>query len=73
MKGQLIRATESNDFVTLLFKLEDKRYALTYTGKKYRNYSVWSQFKVGDLVEGLEWKDEKKKLLNADSPVHFVH
>jgi hypothetical protein len=43
-----------------------------YTGKQYRNYEVWSQFKVGDCVDGLEWRDEKKKLINADSPVHLA-
>ena len=72
MKGKIIRITDSDKFITFLFWLENKVYPLMYTGKQYRNYSVWSQFKVGDWVEGLEWKDESKKLINADSPVHLA-
>ena len=72
MKAKIIRITDSGAFITYLFWLEEKAYPLMYTGKQYRNYSVWSQFKVGDWVEGLEWKDEKKKLINADSPVHMT-
>ncbi|MFH1608690.1 MAG: hypothetical protein ABH951_01575 [Patescibacteria group bacterium] len=72
MKGKIIRITDSNKFITFLFWIENKIYALMYTGKQYRNYAIWSQFKIGDWVEGLEWKDEKKKIINADSPVHLV-
>lgn len=72
MKGKIIRITDSQKFVTFLFWFEEKIYGLMYTGKQYRNYAVWGQFKVGDWVDGLEWKDEKKKLINADSPVHLA-
>jgi hypothetical protein len=57
--------------MTILFKLDDKKFGLTYTGEQYRNYSIWNQFQVGDYVEGLEWKDEKKKIIDGDSPVHM--
>ncbi|OHB14698.1 MAG: hypothetical protein A2431_00625 [Candidatus Zambryskibacteria bacterium RIFOXYC1_FULL_39_10] len=72
MKAKIIRITDSDRFITFLFWLEGKNYPLMYTGKQYRNYEIWSQFKVGDWVEGLEWKDEKKKLIDADSPVHLA-
>lgn len=72
MKGKIIRINESGKFITFLFWFEGKSYPLMYTGKQYRNYSTWSQFKVGDWVEGLQWKDKNKKLIDADSPVHLV-
>ena len=72
MKGQLIRSSNSKGFITLLFKLEGGKYGRTYTGEQYRNYAVWSQFKIGDWVEDLNWKDESKGLLDADSPVHLA-
>ena len=72
MKGKIIRITDSGRFITFLFWLEDKIYPLMYTGKQYRNYEAWKHLKIGDWVEGLEWKDEKKKLINADSPVRLV-
>lgn len=72
MKGKIVRITDSSKFTTFLFWLEDGVYPLMYTGKQFRNYSVWSQFKVGDWVDGLEWRDEKRKLINADSPVHIA-
>ena len=71
MRGKIIRITDSNKFVTFLFWFDNKSYGLMYTGKQYRNYSIWSQFKVGDWVEGLEWKDGLRRLINGDSPVHF--
>ena len=71
MKAQIIRITDSHKFMTFLFKIDEKVYGLMYTGNQYRNYSVWSQFKVGDWVEGLRWKDEKRKLIDGDSPVHL--
>ena len=73
LSGVLVRITESDrGFVTLLFKLETGIYGLTYTGEKYRNYHAWKQLKIGDEVEGLRWKDEKKKIIDADSPVHLA-
>lgn len=73
MKGKIIRITDSSKFVTYLFWFEDgKKYGVMYTGKQYRNYAIWGQFKVGDWVEGLEWRDGNKKLINADSPVHLA-
>lgn len=72
MKGKLIRITHSGDFVTVLFKLGVKEYGFTYTGEQYRNYSTWKQFKIGDEVDGLKWNDEKKRRIDADSPVHLA-
>lgn len=72
MKAQLIRITPGKDFETMLFKIDKNKYGLTYTGKKYRNYATWSQLKIGDWVDGLEWKDEYKKIIDGDSPVHIA-
>lgn len=72
MKGKLIRITNSKGFITLLFKLEGGKYGRTYTGRQYRNYAIWHQFMKDDWVEGLLWIDEKKGLLDGDSPVHLA-
>lgn len=72
MKGKLIHITPSGDFITLLFKLGDKKYGRTYTGEEYRNYAIWRQLKIGDEVNGLQWKNEKRGLIDADSPVHLA-
>jgi len=73
MKGKLIRITPSGEFITLLFKMGEKKYGRTYTGKRYRNYSIWNQFKIGDEVDGLRWKDERRLLIDADSLAYFIH
>lgn len=72
MQGTIVRITHSGDLVTLLFRLGPKRYGHTFTGERYRNYSIWSQFKIGDDVDGLSWKDERKQIIDADSPAHLV-
>jgi hypothetical protein len=73
LMGVVVRITQSErKFVTLLLKLEIGAYGLTYTGEMYRNYHAWKQLKIGDEVRGLQWKDEKKKIIDADSPVHLA-
>ena len=72
MKGTLVRIAPSGGFETLLFKVGEKKYGRTYTGKRYRNYSTWSQFKIGDEVDGLRWKDERRQIVDADSPAHLI-
>lgn len=72
MKAQIMGMPPSGDFISVFFKFPDGKSAHTFTGKKYRNYAVWGQFKVGDWVEGLNWKDEKKRLIDADSPAYLV-
>ncbi len=72
MKGQIVGINPSGKFTMIFFKLENGKSAHTFTGEQYRNFAVWSQFKVGDCVDGLEWRDEKKKLIDADSPVHLA-
>lgn len=42
-------------------------FARTYSGSSYRNYDYWKELKIGDWAEGLDWKDEGRKILNADS------
>lgn len=72
MKGQIVGINPSGKFTMIFFKLESGKSAHTYTGEQYRNYAVWSSFKVGDWIDGLEWRAEKKKQINADSPVYLA-
>lgn len=72
MKGKILGITPSGKFVMVFLKLEGEKSAHTFTGEQYRNYAIWSDFKVGDWIDGLEWRDEKKRLIDADSPAHLV-
>jgi len=73
LNGTIIRRVEKDEnFLMLLFKFGEKKYGRTYTGSQYRNYPDWKDLKVGDLVGGLQWKDEKLGIIDADSPVHLV-
>lgn len=72
MKSQIINIINSEKFIIFCFKLENGKRAKTYTGKNYRNYAMWSQFKVGDWVKGLKLKEEKKCLIDADSLVELL-
>ena len=73
MNGKVIRVVDSNKFITLLIWIqEDGVCGRTYTGEKYRNYHNWCDFKVGDHIGGLEWKDKARKILDADSPVYSL-
>lgn len=73
MEGVIKRINEKDSFVAVLIYLPaTKKFGMTYTGTNYRNYVNWSDIKVGDRVSGLSWKDENRKLLDADSPVHLI-
>jgi hypothetical protein len=72
MKGQIMGMNSSGNFINVFFKLENGKSAHTFTGKQYRNYAIWRQFKVGDWVEGLNWKNEGKRLIDADSPAYLA-
>lgn len=72
MSGIIVRITPSGDYVLVLVRLEDGRYGRTYTGESYRNYQLWRELKVGDLVAGLRWKREGQLIIDADSPVHLA-
>lgn len=72
MKAKIKRINNSPKFISYLFWMEDGSYPIMYTGKQYRNYSNWKDLKVGDWVDGLDWKDKSKKLIDADSPVHLL-
>jgi len=73
MKGTVKRITPFGDLIMYLFRLETGKYGRTYTGKKYRNYAAWKDLKVDDLIDGLQWKDEKRGIIDADSPMYIVH
>lgn len=72
MKGKIIQITPKSRFVCYLIRLATGKCAITYTGEQYRNYTLWKEYKIGDMVDGLRWKDETKNLLDADSPIHFI-
>ncbi len=67
--GTLTKITQHDKFDTYSFKLSDSNggFGLTYTGPNYRNYANWKDYKIGDTVEGLTWKNKQKKLIDADS------
>jgi len=73
MRGKITRVVESGNFsMYLIWLSESNSFARTYTGSGYRNYTNWKDLKVGDFVQGLEWKDLSRKILDADSPVHPI-
>ena len=74
MLGKIIRVVEDDNFTTYLIWLKELNIcARTYSGKGYRNYNNWRDLKIGDFIDGLEWKDDKRKLLDADSLIHLEH
>ena len=73
LDGLLHRITESGQFTTYLFKLSDGSYGRVYTGRSYRNFHNWRDIQVGDLVSGLIWHNEVKKIIDGDSPLHISH
>lgn len=73
MIGKIIRIAECGNVTMYLIWLRDLNICgRTYTGESYRNFINWKDLKVGDFIDGLQWKDEKKKILDADSPVHVT-
>lgn len=72
MKGELIRVSPSTGYTTFLLRMQDGGYGLTYTGEQFRNFPAWSQLRVGDFVDGLEWKNKERHIIDADSPVHTI-
>lgn len=76
MKGEInaeiVGISPSGNFINIFFRLDNGKSSHTFTGKQYRNYAIWSQFKVGDRVGGLNWKNEKKRLIDADSHAYLI-
>lgn len=73
MKGKIIRIADCGNIIMYLVWLKELNIsARTYTGEKYRNYINWKDLKIDDQIEGIQWKDEKRKILDADSPVHLA-
>lgn len=72
-EGEVVRITNSKrGFVTILVRLADDSYGITYTGEQFRNYPVWGQLRIGDVVQGLKWKNRQRRIIDADSPVHLA-
>jgi len=67
MSSEIVRIVSSGCFVTYILRLENGESGRLYTGNGFRNYSNWKGLKVGDRIEGLRWKSEEKRILDADS------
>jgi len=50
--------------------MSDGGSAKLWVVKGFKNEINWSKFKIGDNLAGLEWYDERARIINADSPVH---
>lgn len=76
MLGEIRRIISSGEFVTYIVRVQETetetRIGRTYTGETYRNYSHWKEFKVGDKIEGVKWKDRDRGIIDADSPVDLM-
>lgn len=76
MKGEVRRIIPSGEFITYIVRVHvsdtESLTGRTYTGETFRNYAFWRELKVGDWVEGIRWKDKKRGIIDADSPVHVI-
>lgn len=72
MEGKITSCIEIKNYILFTLRLENGLSAKTYVVKGFKNELHWLQFKVGDAVGGLEWFDERKKIVSADSPVHLL-
>jgi hypothetical protein len=72
MEGKITWKGEVKNYLLFTLKLANGDSAKTYVVKGFRNIAIWSHLKIGDQIEGLQWKDEQKKLIDADSPVHLA-
>lgn len=70
MEGIITWKGEVKNYFLFTVKLSNGDSAKTYVVKGFRNCANWSHLKIGDHVDGLEWQNESKKIINADSPVH---
>ena len=70
MEGQITWRGEVKNYLLFIIKLENGVCGKTYVVKGFRNEVNWAHFKIGNCVGGLEWFDERKKILSADSPVY---
>lgn len=70
MKGKIKNIVPAGKSKMYLIWLEEiGGFGRTYTGPTYRNYDYWKELKIGDWIEGLVWKDEGRKILDADSHI----
>jgi len=68
MKGKIKNIVSFGKVRMYLIWLDEiGSFGRTYSGPAYRNFDYWKGLKIGDYAEGLEWKEESKKILNADS------
>jgi len=44
----------------------------TYVDEKNANSKRWEKVKIGDFIDGLDWFDEKGKIIDADSTVSVL-
>lgn len=70
MEGQITWRSDIKRCLLFVFRLVNGESAKTYVVKGFRNEPLWADLKIGDRVGGLQWFDEAKKIISADSPVY---
>ncbi|MEM5853837.1 MAG: hypothetical protein QW228_05710 [Candidatus Aenigmatarchaeota archaeon] len=74
MKGQIIKIKEDNfkdgKGYWVFFKMEDGGSGLTYLLETFGNFNNWKPYlRVGQTLDGLRWKNKKKRIIDADSMI----
>lgn len=70
MHGIIVFKYRFNKNTTLFtLKLSNGDTVKTFVVDSYRNSVVWNSLNIGDSIQGLRWKDVKKRIVDADSPV----
>lgn len=70
LKGVVTRQqTKDGPGAKVRIEMEDGLEATLWIMEKFRNYWAWQPYLDGTyIVDGLAWKDERRRLINADSP-----
>lgn len=66
MQGKVKKVITGPKYNTYVIYMDDGRIGKTYSSPSFRNYTEWSRVSDGDELENLQWKDEKKGILDAD-------
>lgn len=74
MKGTIIKIKKDNfkdgKGYWVFCKMEDGKSARAYLIESFGNFKNWQPYlRVGQVLEGLVWKNEKERIIDADSPL----
>ena len=70
MERQITWNADIKKCLLFTIKFENGDSGKTYVVKGFKNEARWSHLKIGDRLGGLVWFDEKKKIIDADSPIY---